>query len=84
MAMGQRLNTWREAVLMVERKSIPDDYYENDIGPDPKYAKMTPKGFDDDLRVTILENAKKAKRSLGHSSDHLPEPPPPSERSERK
>ena len=63
---------------------IPDDWFENDIGPDPKYDKMAPKGFQDELDAMIAENVEKAKRPLGHSSDHPPEPPQPFERSEKR
>ena len=62
---------------------IPEDWFENDVGPDPKYKKMTPTDFDDELDAMIAENAekaKKAKRPLGHSSDHPPEPLPRSEK----
>lgn len=59
---------------------IPDDWFENDVGPDPKYSKMTPDDFDEELDALISQNAEKAKRPLGHSSDHPPAPPPRSEK----
>ena len=55
---------------------IPDEWFENDIGPDPKIDEKWSKEFNDEIDAMIAENVEKAKRfPLGHNSDHPPEPP---------
>jgi hypothetical protein len=62
---GERAVTQVTDIRMANGEMIPDEWFENDMGPSPELAKMEPDGFTDRL----LEKFRKAFEDLGLAED---------------